>query len=290
MNSGTYTIIRVTGDENLSSPLSANIWCDLFEFAGCALPLDFRGLFSSFVLEQSSSVLPSSEYELGIVLRCLNDLLLDIQVDWCFDSAHEPSSHVDAFSAQAQSGCKTLPICETSRCNERHIDGLSGSAKENEVGDIRLANVASTLEAVNAQEINAKLDRALRMSDGGTLVENYDTNSLQHLDDWARRVSSRLDNLNSLIDNHLCVRAIIRGVYRRKESNVDTERIVGHGPASSDFFSEIFGSWLCEGSEDTKSSCITDGGCELSISNPLHATLDDGNCWLQKSIPVCDRI
>jgi hypothetical protein len=38
---------------------------------------------------------------------------------------------------------------------------------------------------------------------------------------------------------------------------------------------------LCERSEDSKSTGVTDCGCQFCVSYPLHATLDNRDCEWQ---------
>lgn len=58
---------------------------------------------------------------------------------------------------------------------------------------------------VNGQKVDAQLDSRLGMSDGGALVQDDYTGSLELLDDRPRAVSSRLDNLDLLLNDDACV-------------------------------------------------------------------------------------
>lgn len=158
-------------------------------------------------------------------------------MDGRFDCAHKSGSHVDTLGSKGQGCSKPLAICEASRGNERNFQGLPSPTEKDEVRDIRLSDMARTLKAVDTQEIYAKLYGTLSVLDGGAFVEDNSVGSLQLLDDRAGTVSRRLDNPNSLVDNYLCVCAVVRWVYGREKSDVDAKRLVGHGLASSDFLS-----------------------------------------------------
>jgi len=274
----TYAEISITIDEHLSSSLSRNPWGNLGELSGCARGLDSVGLLCDLVLVKTAGVLPPSQHKLGIMLRCLDNLLLDIDVDWRLDRAHESCAHVDALGAQGQRGSQTLSVCESARGDERNSEGLACARKEDEVRDVALANVSRALEAVDAEEVHAELDGALRVSDGRALVQDCGSDSLELLDNWARAVSCRLHNPDALIDDNLCVCAIVRWDHCWEESDVDTEWVLGEGLRLANLLTEVFRCWLCEGSEETETAGIGNSGGHFSVANPLHATLDNRNC------------
>ena len=93
------------------------------------------------------------------------------------------------------------------------------------------------------------------MSDGGALVEDDDTSGLQLLDDRARAVACRLDNVDALLDNDLGVRSIVWWDHGWEKCDVDTEWLARHLLRLPDLFSEVFWRWLCEGCELYKQTC-----------------------------------
>jgi hypothetical protein len=112
-------------------------------------------------------------------------------------------------------------------------------------------------------------------------MKDDDTSGFQFLDDRARAIPSSLDDFDTLIDSNLGICAIIGGVHGWQKGDIDTERLVGHGLAFSDFFSQIFGGWLCECSDDSKSTGVTDCGRQFCVSYPLHTALDNRDCEWQ---------
>jgi len=273
--SSPNAIIRITIEEDLTSSFPADIRGNLLKLAGGALSFNLHSGIGNLVLVQPTGVLPSSEHKLSVGLLCLNDLLLDFQVDRRLNGAHESCSHIDALSTQTQSRSKPLPICEASGCDEWNLERLPGSAEEDKVRDVGFTDMAGTFETVNAQEVHPKVDGTLRMSNRRALMEDDNTDGLQLFDDRARAVSCSFHNLDSLVNSDLCICAVVRGIHRGKESDVDAEGLVGHGLAFSDLFPQVFGSRLCEGSEDAESASVANSRCKFSIANPLHATLND---------------
>lgn len=283
----TYTVIRISSDKNLSSPLTANIRLNLLKLACCTRLLDLRRRSSDLVLEQPTRVLPPSQHKLCVILRGLDNRLLDVDVDRRLNGTHEPGAHVDTLSSQAQRRSETLSICESTGGNKGDLERLSRSAQQNQVGDIRLANVASTLEAIDAQEIHAKFNGALSMSDRRALVQDNGVHLLQLLDDRAGGVAGRLDNLDSFVDDDLCVGAVVRRVYRGEQRDIYAEGLRGHGLGLADLFAEVLGRGLCEGCEDTEAACVGDGRGQLGVAHPLHASLHYGDWRCRVSLVRC---
>lgn len=132
----TYTIVRITINKDLPAPLPAHIRRDLSKLARLALPLDLERLLGDLVLVQAGGVGPPAQDERSVGLLGLDDLPLDVLVDRRLDRAHEPRAHVDAARAQAQRRRQPLPVGETARRDEGHLEGLPGAAEQDEVGDV----------------------------------------------------------------------------------------------------------------------------------------------------------
>ena len=76
-----------------------------------------------------------------------DDGLFYLFVDWCFDCAHEACAHVNAFSAQGESGSESLTVGEAARGDEGDAEGLARARKEDEICDVVLADMAGAFEA-----------------------------------------------------------------------------------------------------------------------------------------------
>lgn len=150
----TYTIVRVTVQEDLTTTLAAHIRSNLSKVASRALLLNLESVLGDLVSEQAGSVLPPTQHKSGIRLLRLNDSLLDILVDRSLDSAHEASTHVNTLGTESQRSGQTVAISETTGSNERNAQVLAGTAQKNEVGDIVLADVTGALESIDGEEIN----------------------------------------------------------------------------------------------------------------------------------------
>lgn len=245
----TYTIVRVTVQEDLTTTLAAHIGSNLSKVTSCALLLNLKSVLGHLVSEQAGSVLPPTQHKSGISLLRLDDSLLNILVNRSLDGAHEASTHVNTLGTESQRSSQTVAISETTRSNERNAEVLTGTAQENEVGDIVLADVTGTLEAIDGEEINTQLHGGLGVADGGALVEDGDARLLELLDDGAGVVAGSLDDLDALIDDDLGVGTVVGGNHGGEEGQVDTEGVLGHFAASSDFLAQVFGGGLGEGSE-----------------------------------------
>lgn len=132
-------------------------------------------------------------------------------------------------------------------------------------------------ESVYGEEIYSELDGALCVPDSSTFVENDGTSGLQLGNDWTGAITCSLDDLDTLVDNHLSVGAIVRGDHGRQKGDVNAEWVFGHLLTPPDLISQVLGCGLGESCEDTQPSRIRHGSGQLSISNILHATLHDRN-------------
>lgn len=91
-----------------------------------------------------------------LLLRC-NNLLLDILVDRSLDGAHEPSAHVASLGAEGEGSSETTAVGDTTGRDEGDLELLGRAGEEDETSNVLLSGVAGTLEAVDREDINAKL-------------------------------------------------------------------------------------------------------------------------------------
>lgn len=203
--------LGVTIDKDLLAALSTNEGGDLCKFARLALLLDLESLEGDLVLVETTRVAPATQEEGSIRFLGLDNLFLDVLVDGGLDGAHEPGTHVDATSAEDKRSSETEAVSEASRGDKGDLEGLAGAAEQDEVCNVAFAHVASTLEAVNRQEINAQLHGALCVSDSRAFMEDDDAGFLQLRNHGARRVACRLYNLDPFVDDRLRVRAVVGG-------------------------------------------------------------------------------
>ena len=178
-----------------------------------------------------------------------DDRVFDLRVDRRLNRAHEPGPHVDPLRAQTQRCREPLPVREAARGDEGHCERLPRSAQEDEVRDIRFADVARAFEAVDREEIDAEFDCGLRVPDGGAFVQDGAVGGFELLDDWARAVAGGFDDRDAFVNDRLSVAVIVWGDESGEEGKVDAEGVLGHGSTSSNFLPKLFRGGLCEGGE-----------------------------------------
>lgn len=110
----TYTIIRVSVEENLPSPLPADIRPHSLKLLRSRIILNLIRLTGNLILEQPARIPPLAQNQLRVRLLRLDNALLDIMMDRRFERAHESRAHVDAFGAEVDSGRETLAVAEAS--------------------------------------------------------------------------------------------------------------------------------------------------------------------------------
>lgn len=167
------------------------------------------------------------------------------------NARQESGPHVYTFSAKIERRSQSLAVCKTSRSNERDGQRLPRPGKQDEVRDVRLSDMASTLESINTQEVDTKLNSTLCMPYGRALVQDdaWWTRSLELLDHWAWTIACRLNYAYTLFDHNPRVGRVVWWVQGGKKSNVYAERFLSHSLAASDFLSQVFRRRLCESCE-----------------------------------------
>jgi len=93
-----YSIVRISIDEDFTTPFAAYIRRNFLKFARRTLFLYFDSCFRYLVFIQPTGILPSSKYELCIGLLSSNYFIFDILVDGCFDGTHKSGAHIDTLS------------------------------------------------------------------------------------------------------------------------------------------------------------------------------------------------
>lgn len=130
--------------------------------------------------------------------------------------------------------------------------------------------MARTLEPINTQKVDAELDGALGMANGGTLVQ-HDTAGLFELgNDGPGAVPGRLDNVDPFVDDGLGVGAVVGGVERGEEGDVDAKGVLGEGAALLDLLAELRGRGEDEGRDDAQAAGVGDGRGEFGVADVLY--------------------
>lgn len=273
----TYPVIRIPIHKHHPPSLPTHQRRHLLKLALLALPLNLERLLSDLILVQPGRVLPPPKQQHRIRLLRLDNLLLDAPVDGRLLGAHEPGAHVDAARAQAHGRGQAETVGEATRGDEGRLEGLSGFAEEDEIRQVALAYMPCTLEAVNAEEVNAKLDGALSVTDSSALVQDSDAGLLQLRDDGTRRVARRLDDTNPLVNDSLRVGAVVGWYDGGQKRDVDGERFRGQCSAAADLVAESGGRREDEAGDDAETACVGDGGGEVCGADVHHSALNDGH-------------
>lgn len=120
------------------------------------------------------------------------------------------------------------------------------------------------------------------MANGGALVHHDDARLLQLRNDRPRAVAGGLDHLDALIDDGLCVRAVVGRVERGQQRNVDAEGVLGQGPALLDLLAQVGGRGEDQRRDDAQAAGVGDGGGELSVADVLGREVSAGGLSQRK--------
>ncbi len=130
------------------------------------------------------------------------------------------------------------------------------------------------------------------MSNRGALMQDDAVGGFELSYDGARTVACCLDDADALFDDDACVTSVIRWDESWEEGEVDAKGILSHGSTAADLLAEVFRCGLGQRrqlqkslgfdvlphvdrySYNSKTAGIADGARKLSISDPLHATLN----------------
>ena len=130
--------------------------------------------------------------------------------------------------------------------------------------------MSRALEAVDAEEVNAKFDRGLGVADRRALVQDSGACGFELLDDGAGAVAGGFHNADFLLDDDARVGGVVGGDHGGEEGQVDAEGVGGHGAAAADFFAEVLGGGLGEGCELGGVLACDDGGEGVDLLFPDH--------------------
>lgn len=133
----------------------------------------------------------------------------------------------------------------------------------------RKVGLPGALEPVDAQEVNTKLHGGLGMPDSGALVQDDAAGLLQLGDDGTRRVTSRLNNLDSLINGNLGISLVVWRNKGREQGDVDAERLARQLPALADFLAEAFRIGPNQSRDNTQTTRVGHGARHLGSSDML---------------------
>jgi hypothetical protein len=284
-------VLDIASHKDLPPLGTAHHRSDLGEFARLARRLDLDSLGRHLIGEHPTRVLPPSEDQSGLMFVSGDNGLLDVQVDWRLDRAHESGAHVHARGTQTQSCHQPISVCKSSRGDEGRVaQFLPCAAVQNQRRDVGFTDVACTFESIDRQDVDSESNGGFRMSYGGgparicqpraasswkhSLVDDGDPSLLQLLDDGSRAVAGSFDDGDALLNDGLSECGIVWGIESRKQREIDTERLLGQGARLADFLPKRVWVGLGESIDDSQAAGVRDGRCQLGICNPLKATLD----------------
>ena len=140
-------------------------------------------------------------------------------MDRRLDRAHEAGTHIDALGPKRQRGREPLTVGEAAARDEGHAadEALPGAGQQDEVRDVRLADVAGALEAVDGEEVDAELRGAQRVPDRGAFVQDHAAGGLQLPDHGARTVAGGFHDADPGVDDGLRVGVVVWGLKGREE-------------------------------------------------------------------------
>lgn len=111
------------------------------------------------------------------------------------------------------------------------------------------------------------------MANGSALVQNNASSLLQLGNDRAGTVSCCLNNLDTLVDDGLCISTVVWRVERRKKGDVDTEGVLGKGPALLNLLAEVGRRREDQRGDNAQATGVGDGRGKLSIADVLERML-----------------
>ena len=124
LTGGLDAILGIAVQEDLTTALPAYVGGDLGELARLTFLLNLESLLSDLVSVEAGGIAPAPEQEGRVSLIGLDDLLLDIDVDWGFDGIQEAGSHVDTVSSETQGCGQPLAVGEPAGRDEGHAECL----------------------------------------------------------------------------------------------------------------------------------------------------------------------
>lgn len=208
-------------------PLPTHQVPHFLKFPCATLALNLLHFLRQPISEQPRRIPPSSEHQLRVRLVCLHDGLFYPNMYRRFHRTHEPRAHIDALRSQRQCRRQTLAIRKPPTRYEGHLQRLPCSGQEDEICDVALADMTRALKPVYAEEVNAKLDRALGVSDARALMNHNTAMVFQESDDGSGGVAGSFDDADTGVDDRGSVGLVIRRYESGEECDVHAEWLGG---------------------------------------------------------------
>src|SRR6476619_2827980 len=190
--------------------------------------------------------------------------------------AHEPRAHIDAVGAEGKRCHQASTVGEAAGGDHRDVDLGGRRGEQDQAGNVVLAGMACTFEAVDADAVDAKALSFDRVAHRGALVQHLDAVVVEHRQ-VRRWVGARgFDDLDARVDDHLPVLVIRRRVDGREDRQVHAERLVGQIAALGDLAGQIRGRRLRQRGDETQRTGIRHRRNKCRAATPLHTTLHHG--------------
>src|SRR3546814_6005102 len=119
-------------------------------------------LFADRALADAGGVLEAAEDQEAAALVIVDIGLLHIGVDRRFLRGAEAGAHVDALGAQAERGDEAAAVAEAARGEHRDLHLVGRRGDQDQPRDIILAGMARAFEAVDRDDVAARLLRRQR--------------------------------------------------------------------------------------------------------------------------------
>ena len=268
-------LAEIAGFEQLAPGRSRDQFLHVAE-PGIGLGEAADHFFADRALPNPGGILEFAEDKKTAALVIVDIGLFDIVVDRCLLRGTEARAHVDSVRAQRQRCNQTAPVTEATRCQHRNLHLVRGRRDQDQSGNIILARMTGTFEAVDRNDVAPGSLRRQRMTDRRTFVQNGDAVRFHPLPDFAHRGrASGFHDLDAAFDDGIGIGVIVRRIDRRKDGQVHAKGLVGHRPAFFDLFAQRLRRGLGQRSDDAQATGVGNGTRHLRRADPLHSALDD---------------
>ena len=257
-----------------------------------ALLLLLDHLQRDLVLVDTRRVAQAAHNVYRVALRRLDQVRLDLVVDFTFPGRHETRAHVGTTGPQRKRSRQAAAIGHATRCDERNRRLFGGEGQEHQTTNVVLTRVSRTLEAINTQHIRTELRSLKSMADRRALVYHESARLLEHLDHRLRVAAGCLKDPDTGFQCRTCISLIVRGHNGRQECNVHTKGTVLRallGNLRVNQRASLFNRRtqrlrrrLRQSRQHAQSPGIRDRSSQGWLADPLHTTHHKGHTQLER--------
>mmetsp|Transcript_22189 Transcript_22189/g.44509 ORF Transcript_22189/g.44509 Transcript_22189/m.44509 type:complete len:339 (-) Transcript_22189:176-1192(-) len=203
--------------------------------------LDFLHLLGNTVLVHPFRIAHRTHHQGSGLFIALDESLLDVVMDRCLLSGHEPGSHVETLGTESQGSSELRAVRASAGGNKGNLELALCLSEQYPVSYVVLPGMASALESIHRDHVSPKPLGCEGVLDGHALVDDVAAILLEEPYEFLWVATGCFNDFHSLLDDDFCIRFVVRRNKSRQEGDIHAEWLVRQRAALADLLSKGLG-------------------------------------------------